>query len=259
MGELLQGKVVAVTGGASGIGQATAFRAAEEGARVAVLDRNAALGRETVDEIRRRGSEAEFHPVDVTSAAELVACFDAIAAAWGRIDGLHNNAGVNGPTALSEDYDEAEFDRVIAVNLKAVWLGMKHVVPHLRRAGGGAIVNTASTASFVAYPGMGGYNASKHAVLGITKSAALECAPWGIRVNCICPAAIDTPMIRDTERRVSPDDPAAARRMFEAQMPIGRLGQPSEVASVVVFLLSGRSAYVTGSAYLVDGGMLARP
>lgn len=259
MAGLLEGKVIAVTGGASGIGEATVLRAAAEGARVAVLDRDEALGAPVVAEVGRRGGEAAFHWVDVTSGQELAACFAAVAARWGRIDGLHNNAGVNGPTAPFAEYDEVEFDRVIAVNMKAVWLGMKHVVPHLQRAGGGAIVNTASTAAFVAYPGMGGYNASKHAVLGLTKSAALECAQWGIRVNCVCPAAIDTPMIRDTERRVSPDDPAAARRMFAAQMPVGRLGEAHEVAAAVVFLLSGRSAYVTGSAYLVDGGMLARP
>lgn len=259
MGELMEGKVVAVTGGASGIGRATATRLAREGARVAVVDLDEAMGSEVVAEIDRAGGVAAFHRVDVTSGGELTACFAAIARDWGRIDGLHNNAGINGPTAKIEDYDEQEFDRVIAVNLRAVWLGMKYVVPHLQAAGGGAIVNTASTASHVAYPGMSGYNASKHAVLGVTKSAALECAQWGIRVNCICPAAIDTPMLQDTGRRINPSDPSVARKMFESQMPLGRLGEPEEVAAVVAFLLSDRAAYITGSAYLVDGGMLARP
>lgn len=258
MGDL-EGRVVAVTGGASGIGEAAALRVAGEGARVAVIDRDEARGREVAAAIEGAGGTARFDAVDVTSGAALAECFGEIAAAWGRIDGLANNAGVNGPTAPMDEYAEDEFDRVIAVNLKAVWLGMRHVIPHMRRAGGGAIVNTASTAAFVAYPGMCGYNASKHAVLGLTKSAALECAAWGIRVNCVCPAAIDTPMMRDTQRRVNPDDPEAAGRMFAAQMPVNRLGEADEVAAVTAFLLSDRSSYVTGSPYLVDGGMLARP
>ena len=259
MSRPMEGKVVAVTGAASGIGRATAVLLARQGARVAVLDIDEPAGRAAVAAIHSDGGEAAFHHVDVTSGNGLSACFATIAGSWGRIDGLHNNAGTNGPTARIEEYAEEDFDRVLAVNLRAVWLGMKHVVPHLRAAGGGAIVNTASTASHVGYPGMSAYNASKHAVLGVTRSTALECAKWGIRVNCVCPGSIDTPMARDTERRVNPADPAEARRAFAAQMPLGRLGEPEEVAAVVAFLLSDRAGYVTGSAYVVDGGLLARP
>ena len=259
VGEFLHGLVVAVTGGASGIGQASTFRVAQEGARVAVIDRDEALGRETVEEIRHGGGEAAFHRADVTSGADLAACFDAIEAEWGRIDGLHNNAGVNGPTAMTEDYDEQDFDRVIATNLKAVWLGTKAVIPHLRRAGGGAIVNTGSTASLTGYAALGGYVAAKHGVLGLTKTAAVEYAPERIRVTCICPGPVDTPLQRGIEETLMPDDPAAAHELFAATTALKRYARPEEIAELAVFLLGDEASYLTGAAYSIDAGVLAGP
>lgn len=255
----LQGKVVVVTGAASGIGRAMAEVAARERARVAVLDRAQADGEETVRLIRAAGGEAAFHQVDVTSWEQFAAGLDAVAAAWGRIDGLVNNAGINGPTADILGYSEEDFDRVIAVNLKSVWLGTRAVIPHLRRAGGGAIVNTGSTASLIGYATLGGYTAAKHGVLGLTRTAAVELASEGIRVNCICPGPVDTPLMRGIEETLMPDDPGAARELFAGTTALKRYARPEEIAELAVFLLGGDAGYMTGAAYPVDAGVTAGP
>jgi 3alpha(or 20beta)-hydroxysteroid dehydrogenase len=254
-----QGTVFIVTGAASGIGAATARRLADEGARVGLFDVNEAAGREVAAAIEGDGGEAFFARVDVTSADQMRGAIDAVAARWGGLDGIVNNAGINGPTAPIEEYAEDDFDRVVAVLMKSVWLGMRFAMPHLRARGRGAIVNTASTAALIAYPGMTGYTAAKHAVLGLTKCVALEGADAGIRVNAICPAPISTPMMADTERRVSPDDPAVAHQLFAEMQPLKRYGTPEEVAALIAFLLSDEAAYITGAAYPIDGGLLAAP
>jgi NAD(P)-dependent dehydrogenase (short-subunit alcohol dehydrogenase family) len=253
-----EGRVGIVTGAAAGIGRAAALRLASEGAAVAVFDLPDSPGAETVAAIEGAGGEAWFLPVDVADADQLAAAVDAVAARSGRLDLLFNNAGVNGPQAPTHEHPVAEFDRVIGINLRAVWIGMRAAVPHMLGAGG-AIVNAASTAAFIAYPQMPAYTASKHGVLGLTKAVALEYADVPIRVNCICPAPIDTPMMRDTERRVNPDDPAAAHREFAAMQPLDRYGTPEEVAALVAYLLSDEAAFTTGSAYPIDGGLLAAP
>jgi NAD(P)-dependent dehydrogenase (short-subunit alcohol dehydrogenase family) len=253
------GKVFVVTGGASGIGAATGRRLADEGAHVALFDVNEAAGRDVAAGIAAAGGEASFTRVDVTSSAQMCEAIDGVAEQYGGLDGIVNNAGVNGPTAPIEEYDEADFDRVVAVLMKSVWLGMRFAMPHLRARGGGAIVNTASTAAVIAYPGMTGYTAAKHGVLGLTKCVALEAADAGIRVNAICPAPISTPMMADTERRVSPDDPAAARQAFAEMQPLKRYGTPEEVAALIAFLLSDEAAFITGASYPIDGGLLAAP
>ena len=253
----LQDKVVIVTGGASGIGRATALAAAAAGAVVAVVDREAAGGRETARQIEQAGGRAGFHEVDVTSWAEVAACFAGVAHAHGRIDGVFNNAGINGPTKDILDYTEAEWDRVIAVNLKGVWLGIKAAIPHLRRAGGGSIVNTGSTASLVGYATLGGYTAAKHGVLGLTRTAAVEYALDRIRVNCVCPGPVDTPLMRGIEEALMPDDPAAAREFFASTTALKRYSEPAEIAGLVVFLLSDEASFVTGAAYSIDAGVTA--
>ena len=255
----LQGKVVVVTGASSGIGRAMAEGAAREGAWVAIVDRAVDGGQETVRLIEAAGGTAAFHQVDVTSWEQFTGCLDQVAAAWGRIDGLLNNAGINGPTADILGYSEEDFDRVIAVNLKSVWLGTKAVIPHLRRAGGGAIVNTGSTASLIGYATLGGYTAAKHGVLGLTKTAAVEYAAEGIRVNCICPGPVDTPLMRGIEETLMPDDPAAAHELFAGTTALKRYARPEEIAELAVFLLGSDAGYLTGAAYSVDGGVIAGP
>lgn len=251
-------QVMVVTGGASGIGRATAVRLASEGARVAVVDLpTAGGGPQTVREIESGGGEARFVPTDVTSFEALRNCVRTVLQTWGRLDGLMNNAGINGPIALIEDYPEDDFDRVIAVDLKAVWLGMRAVIPQMKGQRRGLILNTASTAGVASYVGTSAYTAAKHGVVGITKLAAQELAPFGIRVNCICPAPVHTPMMHDTERKVNPKDPLAARAIFEAQQPLKRYANPEEVAALAAFLLSEEAAFITGAPYLIDGGLLA--
>lgn len=256
--ERFAGKVAVVTGAASGIGEATALRLAAEGAAVGVVDLPGSRGADTVAAIEAAGGTAWFLPADVSVAGQVTGAFDEAARRGGSLDLVYNNAGFNGPQALTHEYPEDAFDRVLAVNVKAVWLGIKAAVPHMLEQGGGAIVSTASTASFVAYGQMVAYNTSKHAVLGITKTAAVDYADIPIRVNAVCPAAIDTPMVRDTEKRISPDDPDIAHRALAEMQPLNRHGQPDEVAAAVSFLLSDDAGYVTGTGYMVDGGMLAR-
>lgn len=253
------GAAAAVTGAGSGIGRATACRLAEEGATIGVIDLPGLRGgTETIAMIESRGGAAILLEADVTDSEQLSAAIDRLVAQTGRLDAMFNNAGVNGPQRLTHEHAEADFDRVIAINLKAVWTGMKAAIAHMRDRGG-AIVNTASTASFIAYAGMPAYTAAKHAVLGLTKCVALEYADVPIRVNCVCPAPIETPMMRDTERRVNAADPAAAHEQFAAMQPLHRYGTPEEVAALVSFLLSDEAGYCTGSSYLIDGGLIAKP
>ena len=174
-------------------------------------------------------------------------------ARFGRIDAFFNNAGIEGLRAPLWELDEDDFDRVIAVNLKGVFLGMKHVAPAMRGDGGGAIVNTASIAGLTATPGIIAYGASKHAVVGMTKSAAAELAPE-IRVNAVCPGPIETRMMRSLERQFNPDDPQGVHDAFAAGIPLGRYGEPEEVAALVTWLCSDDSRYISGSMHTIDGG-----
>lgn len=249
----LQDKVALVTGGASGIGRATALTFAREGAKLVIADMHAEGGQQTAHLITEQGGTATFVHVDVTSASAVEALLAKTVETYGRLDCAHNNAGISGGgRALTAEYHEAMWHQVLAVNLTGVWLCMKYEILQMLHQGGGAMVNTASVAGLIGARGLAAYVASKHGVVGLTKTAALEYAQQGIRVNCVCPGVIDTPMtarsLRDPERRAG----------IIASEPMRRVGTPEEVAEAVVWLCSDAAAFVTGHAMTVDGGFVAQ-
>jgi len=252
MSMTFSGQVALVTGAAAGIGRATAQAFAAEGLKVVVSDVDVSGGEGTVGLIRAAGGEACFVRCDVTRDAEVKALMDATLAQYGRLDYAFNNAGIEIEQGKLADGKEAEFDAIMGVNVKGVWLCMKHQIPLLLAQGGGAIVNTASVAGLGAAPKMSIYAASKHAVIGLTKSASIEYAKKKVRVNAVCPAVIDTDMFR----RAYEADPKKAE--FAAAMhPVGRIGTVEEVAAAVLYLCSDHAAFTTGQALAVDGGATA--
>jgi NAD(P)-dependent dehydrogenase (short-subunit alcohol dehydrogenase family) len=254
-----KGKVALVTGAGNGIGRATAIGFARNGARVVLVDRDAAGGEATAGVIRQQGGEALFVPADVTVSADVQAYVKATLDAFGTIDCFHNNAGIEGKVAPTAEYDEDVFDAVMGVNVKGVFLGLRHVLPVMIAQKRGSVVNTASVAGLMASPGMPAYVASKHAVIGLTKVAAAEVAKYGVRINAVCPGPIDTRMIHSLEQQVNPGDPAAVSARYQSTIPLGRYGTPEEIANVVQFLCSDLASNVTGSQYVVDGGRTAAP
>ena len=250
-------KVAITTGGGNGIGRATASGFANRGARVIVVDSDQAAGEATAGILRQQGGDAYFIPADVTKSADVRNYVKLALEKYGAIDCFHNNAGIEGSVAPTHEYDEDMFDRVMAVNVKGVFLGLRHVLPVMLKQGRGAVVNTASVAGLVASPGMPAYVASKHAVIGLTKTAAGEVARSGVRVNCICPGPIDTRMIHSLESMISADDPASVGTRYQSNIPIGRYGTADEVANLAVFLCSDLASNITGAQYVVDGGRTA--
>ena len=248
------GKVALITGGGGGIGRATALGFALRGAKVMVVDADATSGQASADIISQRGGSAAFVQADVTQSASVQAYVKKTVDLYGRIDCFFNNAGIEGTVAPTHEYDEAMFDRVIAVNLKGVFLGMRYVIPVMLSQGGGAICNTASVAGLFGGAGMSAYVASKHAVLGMTKVASSDVAALGVRVNAVCPGPVETRMMRSLEAQRNPNDPQAAYRANAATAPSGRYTQPEEVANVVMYLCSDLSGNVTGTQIVVDGG-----
>lgn len=249
---LLDGKVALVTGGGNGIGRAAALAMAREGASVAVADYEADAARETVSLINAAGGQAISLSGDVTIAAHLEAIMQGILAAYGRLDCAFNNAGVaphqvDAQSMKTHEWPEKSFDRMIEVNLKSVWLSMKHEIPPMLASGGGVIVNTASVLGLIGARHATGYVAAKHAVVGMTKAAAIEYAQDGIRVNAVCPGYIVTRMTEQSRANRS--------EAILARTPMGRFGQPEEIAECVVWLCSDKASYVTGASYEVDGGM----
>ncbi len=253
MTDRFQGRVAIATGAAGGIGRAACVRFAQDGARVVAVDLAGSDLDETVAAVANAGGECVAVEADVTREADVAGYVSGAISAYGRIDAFFNNAGIEGVRSALTDLDEADFDRVIAVNLKGVWLGMKHVAPAMRESGGGAIVNTASIAGLSPTPGIIAYGASKHAVVGMTKSAAQELAPE-IRVNAVCPGPIETRMMRSLERQFDPDNPEAVHEAFAAANPMGRYGEPEEVAALVTWLCCDDSVYINGAMHTIDGG-----
>lgn len=247
------GKVALVTGAGSGIGRATALAFAREGAKVVAADVVVEGGQETVRLITAAGGEATFVKADVANAAEVEALVKKTVEAYGRLDCAFNNAGVEGEIAPTAECTEANWDRVIDIDLKGVWLCMKYEIQQMLKHGGGAIVNTASVAGLVGFQGIPAYVAAKHGVNGLTKTAALEYAKSGIRVNAVCPGVIHTPMV-ERAFRASPQMAEAAT----ALEPVGRLGKPEEIAEAVVWLCSDAASFVTGLPMAVDGGLVAQ-
>jgi NAD(P)-dependent dehydrogenase (short-subunit alcohol dehydrogenase family) len=246
----MKDRVALVTGGAAGIGRATALAFAREGAHVLVLDRDAAGGEHTVAELRNAGGRGMFIRLDVTSASDVERAVATAAKVSGHIDYAFNNAGVEGAGATTREYDEREWDRVIATNLKGVWLCMKYEINHMPDRGG-VIVNCASVAGLVGFSEEPAYVASKHGVVGLTKAAAIELGARNIRVNAVCPGAIDTPMLH----RSTPGDELVA---YVEQTPQRRVGKPEEIAAAVLWLCSDAASFVTGIALPVDGGFVAQ-
>lgn len=244
-------KVALVTGGASGIGRATALAFAKKGAKVVVVDWKE--NDEMVNLIKKLGSEAIFIKCDVSKSDGVKAMVAQTIAAFGRLDYAFNNAGIEGASAPTQDCSEENWDKTIGVNLKGVWLCMKYEIPEMLKQGKGAIVNCASVAGLVGFAGLPAYVASKHGIVGLTKTTALECATQGIRVNVVCPGVIQTPMI---DRLTGKTKEGIER--FKGFEPIGRFGLPEEIANAVVWMCSDEASFVTGHVMAVDGGFTAQ-
>ena len=247
-----KGKVAVVTGAASGIGKSISELYAREGAAVVLSDINQELGEKTTEGIRKARGEAIFIQADVTKPSDCENMVKATLDKYGRLDFACNNAGIGGDQNPTADYSIEAWGKAIAVNLSGVFYCMKYEIPAMLKSGGGSIINMASILGRVGFAGAVGYVAAKHGVLGLTKTAAIEYAPHGIRVNVVGPGFISTPLIRELE-----DDPAV-KNMLISLHPIGRLGKPEEVAELVIWLSSDKASFITGAYYPVDGGYLTR-
>jgi NAD(P)-dependent dehydrogenase (short-subunit alcohol dehydrogenase family) len=248
-----EGKVALVTGGGSGIGRATALAFARDGAQVVIGNRNVQRGEETISMIHAAGGTASFRQTDVLIASDIEALVNHAVSEYGGLDFAFNNAGIEGDVRPLVEQTETNYDAVMDTNVKGVWLSMKYEIPRMLERGGGTIVNCSSVAGLIGFPAMAIYIASKHAVIGLTKTAALEYSAQGIRINAVNPAVIDTEMV---------DRLAAGLNMEKNDLstlhPIGRIGRVEEVAEAVLWLCSSRASFVTGHSLIVDGGFTAR-
>lgn len=253
MEKIFDGKVALVTGGSFGIGQATAVAFAARGASVVVADWIEDKEQKTMNLMEEANptGQYQFITCDVSDSSSVQAMVEQTISIYGRLDFAYNNAGIEGTQATVQDCTEENWDKTIAINLKGVWLCMKYEIPHILKQGG-AIVNCASVAGLIGFAGLPAYVASKHAVVGLTKSAALENAQKGIRINAVCPGVIHTDMID----RVTGKDKEIEKQYISME-PIGRMGKPSEVADAVIWLCSDASSFITGHAMAVDGGWVA--
>lgn len=249
----LTGKVAVVTGGAMGIGEASARKLGSAGASVGILDANESAGSKTANDIRKSGAACEFFHCDMSNAGQVERAIGGAVAKYGSIDIVVSNAGIQAYGDVIST-SEADWDQLLAINLKGCFLVSKFAVPHMLKRGGGAIVVIGSVQSFTAIQNSVAYVTSKHALLGLARAMALDYAKNGIRVNCICPGAIDTPMLR-WAASLSPD-PESVIRTCDRMHALGRIGKPEEVADAVLYLASPMSSFITGASLLVDGGML---
>lgn len=246
-----EGKVTIVTGASSGIGRAAAIAFADEGAHVVVSDVDESGGKQTVELILEAGGDAVFVRADVSDAHATEELVRQAIGRYGRLDVAVNNAGIEGELAETQQYPLQAWDRVIAVNLTGVFNAMRAEITAMRESGGGAIINTASILGLVAFPTAPAYTAAKHGVVGLTRSAALENAPHGIRVNAICPGFIQTPMVMERGLRAA-ENPEVIEQLTQIT-PMGRLGEPEEIAAAILWLASDDASYMTGQAMAVDG------
>ena len=249
------GKVAIITGAAGGIGRAAALAFAGRGARVAVADVKLDQGAETLRMIQEKGGEGIFVNTDVSNSADVRKLIDKTVETFGRLDYAANNAGIGGPNALTADYPEEEWNKIIGINLTGVWLCMKYEIPEMLKQGKGAIVNTASVMGLTGLRLVSGYVAAKHGVVGLTKVAAMEYAQRGIRVAAVCPGFVETPMLNEAAQigGVPKDDFYKALAGFS---PANRVGKPEEIAEAIIWLCSDAASYVAGSALVVDGGWI---
>lgn len=251
--ERFSGKVVLITGGTSGIGRATAEAFASEGAKVVFCGRRTTQGKQIADKIRQSGGEALYVRADVTVPTDIIALVETAVKTYGRLDIAFNNAGFEGSLAPMHETTTQNWDVVMNTNLRGVWLSMKAEIPQMRKQGGGAIINTASVQGLAANPGFTAYTASKHGILGLTKTAALENATENIRVNAVCPGPIDTAM---TDRTLV--GAPITKAQLANQVPVKRIGKPEEVARAVMWLATDESPFVTGTFLTIDGGVIAQ-
>ena len=251
MENTFKNKVALVTGGSSGIGRATALAFARKGTKVVIADW--AESQETIDIIENLGGDGIFVKCDVSKNADVKALIEKIITTFGRLDYTFNNAGIEGTPAPTQDCSEENWDKTISVNLKGIWLCMKYEIPEMLKKGKGVIVNCSSVAGLVGFQGLPAYVASKHGVIGLTKTAALENAKRGIRVNAVCPGVIQTPMI---DRLTGKEKESIEQ--FTGLEPVGRFGKPEEIANAVLWLCSDEASFVTGIAMPVDGVFVAQ-
>ncbi len=254
---MVSGKVTLVTGAAAGIGRATAQKFADEGAKVVVSDIDQPGGEETVSLIKDTGGDAMFVRADISKPEDVAKMIDETVKAYGRLDCACNNAGIEGKIAPLAEQTIENFDAILSVNLRGTFLCLQAEIRQMLSNGGGAIVNLASVAGLIGFPGLSPYTASKHAVNGLTKNAALEYGKQGIRVNSVCPGGIDTRML-DSLAEQSTGGAQSTREMMEPLHPIGRIGTPREVAELIVWLCSDRAGFMSGTNIPVDGGFVAQ-